>query len=1054
MIRRSATLVVRWAAGLVAGLALFAGFLVWRLSAGPVSLDFLAPYVAEALAGGQEGLVVRVDHTLVSLSRGPVIEIVARGVHLGRRDGGAQLALPELWLGLSLRAALEGVVAPTGIVVNEPELYLERAEDGTFHLGLGGETPEGGDWAATFLHDLSTGADRRGLLGYLAEVTLRHARLTVDDRAIGVTWRAERADMTLFRSEAGVYGDVALAVAEPGGLEAELHGDLRFVAAQHRIGVQLGFSELRPTLLADAAPALAPLAALKVPVAGQVHLEFDTATLGITDAWCDLTLGGGSIVHHALQGGSVDIASGLLRAAYDPAVGRVTLERLRLDLGGPQIEASGTIDGLGGGVLAGGLPQAIDVAADLHLVGLPVDALAGYWPDALSPRTRSWLVEHIHDGVVDDAAAHLGAHVDFAADAPRPVRVDSFNGTLAYRDLTVEYFRPLPPLRGVDGTASFDRAHFDLVPSAGAVGAVRLAGGAAKMSKLDTNDEEIAIDLGIIGPLRDVLEVLDAKPLNYAHELEIDPSKIDGQVDGKLHFAFPLKHDLTLDMVDYGAQASLRRVAIGAIAAGHDLSAGELTLALDRSALKVDGTARIAEVPASLSWYYSLKAKDATKARYTVKARIDDAGRQRLGLDFLADRVQGPVDVDATYTLLASKRATAALSLDLKDATLAVKQLAWRKPAGSAANATLDLDFVDERLRAIRQAALKGDHLDIGLSAAFADAPGGGTTITRVELATLVAGETDVSGRIARRPEGGWSIDLKGLSFDASGLLADAGHDEGSEETEPPLMIDATLDRLVLGPKREARAVKAQLYSDGLHWQAASIDATLFGGGKTSLRFGEAAGDRTFRLSADDLGALLRLFDVTNNIAGGQLQVTGQVEDSGKRRLFRGKVDGANYRLVGAPILAKLLSVASLSGIGALLSGEGIPFSRLTADYVFADKKLQVKDLRAYGGAIGINAEGVYDFAADTLDVSGTLVPAYTLNSVLGNIPVLGKILLGGEGEGIFGANFRVAGPADKPAITVNPLSALAPGVLRKLFLFEAPEPPAATPKTGNNQPQ
>jgi len=79
------------------------------------------------------------------------------------------------------------------------------------------------------------------------------------------------------------------------------------------------------------------------------------------------------------------------------------------------------------------------------------------------------------------------------------------------------------------------------------------------------------------------------------------------------------------------------------------------------------------------------------------------------------------------------------------------------------------------------------------------------------------------------------------------------------------------------------------------------------------------------------------------------------------------------------------------------------------------------------------------------LELSGTLVPAYSLNSVLGNLPVLGPILLGGEGEGIFGANFRIAGPASDPKITVNPLSALAPGVLRKLFLFDAPEP-AATP--------
>ncbi len=104
-------------------------------------------------------------------------------------------------------------------------------------------------------------------------------------------------------------------------------------------------------------------------------------------------------------------------------------------------------------------------------------------------------------------------------------------------------------------------------------------------------------------------------------------------------------------------------------------------------------------------------------------------------------------------------------------------------------------------------------------------------------------------------------------------------------------------------------------------------------------------------------------------------------------------------------------------------------------------------DMRAAGGAIGINVDGHVDYQAGTLDASGTLVPANILNTVLGNIPVLGNLLLGGEGQGIFAANFRIAGPINDPQVAVNPLSAVAPGVLRKLFLFKAWNPSSA-PKT------
>jgi uncharacterized protein YhdP len=159
---------------------------------------------------------------------------------------------------------------------------------------------------------------------------------------------------------------------------------------------------------------------------------------------------------------------------------------------------------------------------------------------------------------------------------------------------------------------------------------------------------------------------------------------------------------------------------------------------------------------------------------------------------------------------------------------------------------------------------------------------------------------------------------------------------------------------------------------------------------------------------------------------------------------------------VRAPVLAQVLSLASLSGINSLLSGQGIPFARLNGDFTLADGKLAVTALRAYGGALGIKVDGTYDLTQNTLNLSGTLVPAYTLNSALGNIPVLGPLITGGEGEGIFAANFRVAGPAANPQVAVNPLSALAPGVLRKLFLFDAPTPQAAAPvpRSGSDAPR
>jgi hypothetical protein len=1039
---------LRWFAVLTIVVALLVAGFAWRLSMGPLALDFLGPYVADAIADAQPGLVAHIDHTLVSLEQGGTIDIVTRGVRLSRRDGGAQLTLPELSLGLSLRAALRGVLAPTRIVLRQPELRLRRDKDGTFRIGVGEDEPTPGDWAENMLRELAAPPDQHGPLGYLAQVAVRDARLTVDDRALGVTWRAKRADASVFRTADGIFGDMALTVERAGGGETQLRSDFRYLGERGRLAIQLSFSDLRPALFAGAAPALAPLAAGDLPFSGQVRFELDTAALRISDAWCDLSLGAGRLVHPVFQEGAIPVTSGQLRIAYDPARGRAAIQDLSIDLGGPQFHGSATIDGLGDGLLAGGpAVTAIDVTADLKLSQVPLEQLPSLWPVRLAPKARDWVIGHVHDGVVAEATAQVGAHIDFAADAVRPARLDSLAGTLDYRGLTVDYFRGLPPLQGVDGTATFDRTHFDLAPSAGVVNGVQLTGGTAKLSKLDTNDEEIALDLALRGGLSAVLQVLDSEPLHYARALKIDPTQIAGQADGHVLFAFPLKHDLTLAEVNYGARAALSGVGIPHALAGHDLTGGDLKLQLDRSSLRIDGMARLADVPATLGWIESLRRSDAVQTRYTLKARLDDEARRRLDVNFLPDAVSGPVDVDLAYTLMATKRASADVAIDLKDATLDVARLNWRKAPGVPAAATLSIDLASDHVRAIRDATLKGAGADARVSLAFGD----DGAIRRVDAPRLILGETDANGSIVLRKEGGWQVELRGLSFDATGLMVDLGRSAG-HDANSPIIVDAAVDRLILGPKREARAVKGQVYSDGVHWQAASLDATLFGGGQASLRFGEAGGTRNFRMSSGDFGGLLRVLGLSDNVTGGEIEITGHAEDQGARRVFSGRVDGRNYRIVNAPLFAKLLAVASFSGIGGLLSGDGIPFTHLTADFVVADGKLEFKDARAYGGAIGVNANGSFDMLGNMLDVSGTLVPAYTINSVLGNVPVLGPILLGGEGEGIFGANFKIAGPAADPTITVNPLSALAPGVLRKLFLFEAPQPtvtpaaPAPTP--------
>jgi len=393
--------------------------------------------------------------------------------------------------------------------------------------------------------------------------------------------------------------------------------------------------------------------------------------------------------------------------------------------------------------------------------------------------------------------------------------------------------------------------------------------------------------------------------------------------------------------------------------------------------------------------------------------------------------------------------AEAEVPLELLEASLAVDGIGWSKPAGTAVLAKARLGFTGGKLTAIPEATVEGGGMIAAFSAVFAPET---QELQRISIRRLAFGNTDVSGSADRQAKGGWSIAMSGRSFDASRYLADVGKGRVGG-SELPLRIEAKLDRLILGPDREVGAVSLSFVDDGVHWQRVVLDGRFAAGGTMALRFGEPAGSRVLTFESDNLGAVLKLLGVSAAVVGGQVKVTALAEDRRKGRLFGGHLEGANFKVVHAPLLARLLSVASLSGIEALVnSNEGISFTRLRGDFTYDAGKLKVSEVRAVGNAIGITAGGAVDIGADTLDLAGVLVPAYTINSLLGKVPLLGDVLVGGEGGGVFAVNFRVAGPVGDPKVTVNALSTLAPGFMRKLFMF-APDDPAKAPPNPSELP-
>ena len=248
-----------------------------------------------------------------------------------------------------------------------------------------------------------------------------------------------------------------------------------------------------------------------------------------------------------------------------------------------------------------------------------------------------------------------------------------------------------------------------------------------------------------------------------------------------------------------------------------------------------------------------------------------------------------------------------------------------------------------------------------------------------------------------------------------------------------PFTLETRFKRVLLGDRLTMRNLTGSMHHDGTRVVTADALGEFADGKRLRVRLQSKARRRRLQIVADDAGTVVRAAGISENIVGGKFRLEGWLPDDQPGRSFEGRVRLEEFKVVRAPVLAKILGIGSLTGIGHLLSGEGIFFERATIPFRLVGRRLRFNKARASGPALGITGQGSVDLADDSSDIAGTIVPSYTLNSVLGVIPLLGKILVP-EGEGLFGFTYKVTGPIDDPVVDVNPLSALTPGILRRLF--------------------
>ncbi|MBO0737596.1 MAG: hypothetical protein J2P48_13655, partial [Alphaproteobacteria bacterium] len=716
----------RWVHRLATAVGAFAAalFLVaaaglWRLTQGPISLDLVTPYIQEALNRSDRGPRIAVSGGRIGIDRQThQLNLWMEGVRLTQSDGEPLAVFPAVSAAFGLRSFLHGTLAPTRLVIERPVLRLVRNETGTIRLRFGDQHSDASSFGPEILAQLAGQREQGAPFGLMRRVIVRDATFVLDDRQTGRRWRADHVDAAVERAPEGYAGDLSLTVPL-GGRTPEFHASYRYSSAQRTLDVALEIHAIEPAALASFAPELAPLAAANFPVSGTVVTRLNLAELKSEGLRVDLHLGKGSIKSELLPGGLLAVQEGTVRAVYAPETGELRLARLALDLGdGSAISFAGTLSGVTPAMVAGRGLRAKSIPGKLAIVlaNVPVNKFESLWPPALSRGGRRWVLDNIHDGMLDEAAVQLDLDVNAAT---RSAEVVSAHGTMRYHDATITYLPGLTPAQKVSGTARLQDKRLIFTPTGGTVKSVHVTGGSLEISDLGAPVEWLTVDIPFAGPIQDVLETIDAKPLGYAHAIGIDPAGVAGRAEARIHFKLPLLKDLKLDQIAFAAKANLTGAGIAKVAMNRNLTDGNFALVITRPGAHLQGSSRFDGVPLNIDAHLFFKPKDGERARYRIGLTLNDEQRRRLGFDFIPDRLSGPAAIDLLYRTLDPAHARAEATVDLQSTSLSIPEAGWKKPPGAPAMARLSLDLYNERISRLREIAVKAAGLDARFAVAL-----------------------------------------------------------------------------------------------------------------------------------------------------------------------------------------------------------------------------------------------------------------------------------------------------------------------------------------------
>ncbi len=693
-----------------------------------------------------------------------------------------------------------------------------------------------------------------------------------------------------------------------------------------------------------------------------------------------------------------------------------------------------------------------DLKLNLRVPDMDVPLFVALWPNLTAPKTRDWVAKNIPRGRV--RASELSFAADLGA-AKGVQKLYDVEGNVEVREAHLKWSENAGIMTNVDADLYWNKDEFSARLLAGNVGDVFLQRGRVVIQPVLARVKKDAhVSLTAKGDVGNALDLARQTGLSKYGSLDFSKIEADGEIEFSLEYSQPLE---TLEKKELLAQrvktldATISNGTFLNLPNSMNIKQAELVMNIARENSQITGTAVVYGAPSEFSLDIDhIKGHVDLVAQTPPSELLADAVAQMSGID-IAGAIGGKFAYSGDPSL---REARIGLAADLRGTSINIPEIGWAKLPAEDGRAIMTIMLRNGQITSLQNIDMAAGSLSAQGQVAFGVS--GQVQAAFFERAAWPG--NDLRDLIVEQnAAASWKVGATAKLINLVPLRRNEGLSGG--ET---LVFDFTADRIVvddditlsgqLSGKRDSSGIGTAEFFGMLsvHGKPLISEADLkirfgsreemftgtglIGGGEASLTFKTSINaEPRLMVVSENAGRVLSGLEITDSVRGGKLWLTNIF----KERNFRSydtTIELANFRVVEAPRALRAFSVLSLAGLYSLVEGDGTAFRRGKAVLETRGPIVKISSIRAGGEAVGVTMLGVFDRITKNVEVSGNLVPVNQISKIIGGLPVVGDLITGVDKSGIFVTQFKVTGTSDDMKMSVNPVTSIAPGLIRDLF--------------------